>query len=71
MDNFNITELELTNFRKYDHAHFNLNPQMNVFVGKNGSGKTSVLEAIAVMLGAYLAAFKKYVKACSKSPYLP
>ena len=34
---------------------------MNVFVGINGSGKTSVLEAANVMLGAYLAAYKTYV----------
>ena len=34
---------------------------MNVFAGKNGSGKTSVLEAANVMLGAYLAAYKTYV----------
>ena len=34
---------------------------MNVFAGKNGSGKTTVLEAACVSLGAYLAAYKKYV----------
>lgn len=34
---------------------------MNVFIGKNASGKTTVLEAVSVMLGAYLAAFKEYV----------
>ena len=34
---------------------------MNVFAGKNGSGKTTVLEAANVVLGAYLAAFKTYV----------
>ena len=34
---------------------------MNVFAGKNSSGKTTVLEAVNVVLGAYLAAFKTYV----------
>ncbi len=34
---------------------------MNVFIGKNGSGKTAILEAANVILGAYLAAFKTYV----------
>ncbi len=41
--------------------YFKLNPRMNVFAGKNGSGKTTVLEAACVSLGAYLAAYKKYV----------
>ena len=34
---------------------------MNIFIGKNASGKTAVLEAVTVILGAYLAAFKEYV----------
>ena len=34
---------------------------MNVVIGKNASGKTSLLEATTVILGAYLAAFKEYV----------
>ncbi len=34
---------------------------MNVVIGKNASGKTTVLEAATVILGAYLTAFKEYV----------
>ena len=34
---------------------------MNVFIGKNASGKTTVLEAVTVVLGAYLSSFKQYV----------
>ena len=34
---------------------------MNIFIGKNASGKTTVLEAATVILGAYLTAFKEYV----------
>lgn len=61
MCNFSIRELNVINFRKFENTTFHLNPQMNVFAGKNGSGKTSVLEAANVILGAYLAAFKTYV----------
>lgn len=61
MCEFKLEELEVFNFRKFENERYKLNPQMNVFAGKNGSGKTTVLEAACVMLGAYLAAFKTYV----------
>ena len=61
MCEFKLEELEVFNFRKFENERYKLNPQMNVFAGKNGSGKTAVLEAACVMLGAYLAAFKTYV----------
>ena len=34
---------------------------MNLLIGKNASGKTTVLEAVNVAMGAYLAAYKEYV----------
>lgn len=61
MERFAINSLTLKNFRKYEQQTFNLNPHMNVFVGRNSSGKTTVLEAVCVMMGAYLAAYKEYV----------
>lgn len=61
MKEFWIEELNIKNYRGFENATFPLNKQMNVFAGKNGSGKTTVLEALNVMLGAYLAAFKTYV----------
>ena len=61
MCEFKIQELSLFNYRRFENKIFTLNPRMNVFAGKNGSGKTTVLEAANVMLGAYLAAYKTYV----------
>lgn len=61
MERFYLDKLTLSNYRKFEHRTFQLKPGMNLFIGKNASGKTTVLEAASVMLGAYLAAFKEYV----------
>lgn len=61
MCEFNIQEIELFNYRQFEDKKFVLNSRMNVFAGKNSSGKTTVLEAVNVVLGPYLAAFKTYV----------
>ena len=61
MCNFRIKELTVTNYRKFEQKTFQLKPTMNVFAGKNGSGKTAALEAAVVMMGAYLSAYKTYV----------
>ena len=44
MCEFKLEELEVFNFRKFENERYKLNPQMNVFAGKNGSGKTAVLD---------------------------
>lgn len=61
MEKFLLESIELINYRKFQNATFQLNPRMNVLIGKNASGKTTVLEAVTVILGAYLAAYKEYV----------
>ncbi|MCX6154012.1 MAG: DNA replication and repair protein RecF [Candidatus Kapabacteria bacterium] len=45
----NITKIIINNFRNHDHSEIQLSDGINVFVGKNGSGKTSILEAITVL----------------------
>ncbi|MDY6765256.1 MAG: AAA family ATPase, partial [Halobacteria archaeon] len=37
--------LDLTNFRCYEDAHLDFTPGVTVIQGRNGSGKTSLLEA--------------------------
>ena len=41
-----ITEINLSNFRNYDSQKLKLSPNVNLIVGKNGQGKTNLLEAI-------------------------
>jgi predicted ATP-binding protein involved in virulence len=49
-----IHRIELTNFKKYAAQSFDLHPNFTLFIGDNGSGKTTVLDAIAVSLGIWL-----------------
>lgn len=41
-----IEKIRLFNFRNYEETKIDLHPGMNVFFGKNGSGKTNILEAV-------------------------
>lgn len=47
-----IERLELRNFRCFEHISAKLHPKMNVMVGLNGSGMTTMLEAIRIFVGA-------------------
>ena len=41
-----LKTLQLINFKNYAEARVNFSSRINVFVGKNGSGKTNLLDAI-------------------------
>jgi len=49
-----IDRLTVKNFKKFVDQTFDLNKQFTLLVGENGSGKTSVLDALAVALGIWL-----------------
>jgi DNA replication and repair protein RecF len=42
----NITNLELINFRNYDKCKINNFQNINIIIGKNGIGKTTILESL-------------------------
>lgn len=50
-----IDRLHIGNFKKFEQGApaFELHPQFTLLVGDNGSGKTSVLDALAVALGLW------------------
>lgn len=41
-----INTLQLINFRNYDHTALSFDHMVNIFYGKNGQGKTNLLESI-------------------------
>lgn len=45
-----LKELRLYNFRKYKDATFSFSPKVNYICGKNAIGKTTILEAIYILI---------------------
>lgn len=45
--------LDLYNFRRYESAKFKFNPTFTVLIGDNGKGKTTILDALAILLSTY------------------
>jgi DNA replication and repair protein RecF len=43
-----VKDVRLINFRNYDSLSLELNPNMNLFIGKNAQGKTNLLESIYI-----------------------
>ncbi|MEO8106749.1 MAG: DNA replication/repair protein RecF [Actinomycetes bacterium] len=44
-----VAAIELVDFRSYDHVQITFNPGVTVLVGRNGQGKTNVVEAIGYL----------------------
>lgn len=51
----NLEHIEITNFKGIQYEDFSFTPEVNLIIGDNGTGKTSILEAISVALGGFLA----------------
>ncbi len=49
-----IEKVRVKNFRCFEQLECQLHPQCNIFVGINGAGKSTILEALAVALGGFL-----------------
>jgi predicted ATP-binding protein involved in virulence len=54
-----INHLTLLHFRRYPKLAIDFDRQLTVIVGVNGSGKTSILDAVAILLGRLLARFPR------------
>jgi predicted ATP-binding protein involved in virulence len=49
-----IRQLELKNFRCFDKKTFEFSDQFNVLIGDNGTGKSAILDALAIGVGSFL-----------------
>ncbi len=54
-----IDSIEIENFKLFTKSKFHFNSKFNLVVGINGSGKTSLLRAIAIALGGWAHAYIK------------
>jgi predicted ATP-binding protein involved in virulence len=52
-----IEQLTLKNFRRFAELNVTFHPQMTVLVAPNGAGKSTILDAIAVAVSPFVAAF--------------
>jgi predicted ATP-binding protein involved in virulence len=48
-----ITHIDFKNFKPFKEVSFELNPHFNIIIGKNMSGKTSVLDGLSVAMGSF------------------
>ena len=49
-----INRLEIKNFKKFSEYTLDLHPQFTLLIGDNGTGKTSILDALAIAAGVWL-----------------
>jgi predicted ATP-dependent endonuclease of OLD family len=49
-----IDRLEIKNFKKFSDYTLELHSQFTLLVGNNGTGKTTILDALAIASGVWL-----------------
>lgn len=53
-----IDRLNLSNFRCFEQREFAFHPEFNLLVGINGTGKTTILDALSISLATWLLGFR-------------
>jgi predicted ATP-binding protein involved in virulence len=56
-----IQKVTIKNFRCFEHLEVNLDPDINIFVGNNGSGKSALLDALAAAMYPYVTEIQRIV----------
>lgn len=55
-----IDRLVIENFKGFKHREFAFHPQFNLIAGVNGTGKTSLLDALSIAMGSWLLGIDGY-----------
>lgn len=55
-----LNSVSLDNFKCFEHLQMDFHPSVNLIVGINGTGKSSVLEALRILLGSLFLSVDKY-----------
>lgn len=55
-----LNKVDIRNFKCFENESIELHPKLNVLIGNNGTGKTSLLEALRILIGSLYLAFDKY-----------
>lgn len=54
-----IQSLKLENFRGFNNLELDFHEDLNVIIGENGTGKSSILDALAVLLSMFIAEIRE------------
>ena len=57
-----LNHIELVHFKCFSKISLDLDPHLNLFVGINGTGKSSILEALRIITGSIFLSVDKYKK---------
>lgn len=52
-----LDEFKFTNFRRFPSLESTLHERLTVFIARNGEGKTTILDALSILLSSYSGAF--------------
>ena len=55
-----LNKIEIHNFKCFEDVSFELHPKLNVLMGNNGTGKSSLLEAFRILIGSLYLGYDKY-----------
>jgi len=55
-----IDQLHIQNFKAFENQTIRLHPRFNLIVGVNGTGKTSILDALSVAAGSWFLGLRGY-----------